>query len=94
MSSVVENENTKDLNCEELREIHEELRELRQQMNRIEELLLNNVEKNCKKMGEHIEFVESVYEKVKNPLSYICGKIVGNNNAETQALPDPSHNYN
>ena len=26
-------------------------------------------------MGEHIDFVETVYENVKNPLGYICGKI-------------------
>ncbi len=33
----------------ELKEIREELREIRTQMDRIEELLMNNVEKNCKK---------------------------------------------
>lgn len=83
---------------DELRKIREEIREMRQQMIRIEELLLNNVEKNCKKMGEHIEFVESVYEKVKNPLSYICGKvssvasIVGGSNTDSyHALPEPNH---
>lgn len=77
----------------ELEEIREELREIRVQMNRIEELLLNNVEKNCKKMGEHIEFVESVYEKVKNPLSYICSKISGSTNGSDNgnALPEPEH---
>ena len=75
----------------ELQEIREELREIRLQMDRIEELLLNNVEKNCKKMGEHIEFVESVYDKVKNPLSYICNKITGNK-SNNSALPEPEHN--
>lgn len=29
----------------------------------------------CKKMGSHIDFVESVYENIKHPLSYICNKI-------------------
>jgi hypothetical protein len=82
----------------ELEEIREELREIRVQMDRIENLLLNNVEKNCKKMGEHIEFVESVYEKVKNPLSYICSKISGNGSGNgsvsgnNYALPEPEHN--
>ena len=75
----------------ELKEIREELREIRAQMDRIEELLLNNVEKNCKKMGEHIEFVESVYEKVKNPLSYICNKITGGGSESNNALPEPEH---
>ncbi len=42
-------------------------------------------------MGEHIEFVESVYEKVKNPLSYICNKITGGGGESNNALPEPDH---
>ena len=30
---------------------------------------------NCKKMGNHINFVENVYNSVKYPLSFICNKI-------------------
>ena len=29
----------------------------------------------CTKMGEHIDFVEEVYDNVKHPLGYICKKI-------------------
>ena len=29
----------------------------------------------CKKMGSHIDFVESVYDSVKKPLIYVCNKI-------------------
>ena len=29
----------------------------------------------CKKMGSHIDFVENVYETVKQPLNYVCNKI-------------------
>lgn len=29
----------------------------------------------CQKMGSHIDFVENVYENVKNPLGYICKKV-------------------
>ena len=29
----------------------------------------------CKKMGSHIDFVESVYDSVKKPLNYVCNKI-------------------
>ena len=40
---------------------------------------LINIEKNviieCKKMGSHINFVENVYENVKQPLGYINNKI-------------------
>ena len=26
-------------------------------------------------MGEHIDFVENVYDNVKNPLGYLCNKL-------------------
>jgi hypothetical protein len=29
----------------------------------------------CKKMGNHIDFIENVYDNVKHPLGYICKKI-------------------
>ena len=28
----------------------------------------------CKKMGTHIDFIETVYENVKHTLGYICNK--------------------
>lgn len=37
-----------------------------------------NIDKNtnnCDKMGEHIDFVESVYNHIKHPLSFLCNKI-------------------
>jgi len=40
--------------------------------------LTENVDENlveCKKMGEHINFIEKVYENVKHPLGYLCNKI-------------------
>ena len=35
----------------------------------------NEVLQECKKMGAHIDFIENVYDNVKNPLGYICKKI-------------------
>ena len=29
----------------------------------------------CKKMGSHITFIESVYDSVRHPLNYICNII-------------------
>ena len=29
----------------------------------------------CKKMGSHIDFIESVYDNMKHPLNYLCGTI-------------------
>jgi hypothetical protein len=34
----------------------------------------------CKKMGTHINFVESVYDTVRVPLNYICNMINQTNN--------------
>ena len=30
---------------------------------------------NCNKMGNHIDFIENVYEKVKYPLEYVTNKL-------------------
>jgi hypothetical protein len=57
---------------------------LETQMGRIENKLdrllkdfeiLNEWEPQCKKMSEHIDFVENVYDKVKSPMYYIFNKI-------------------
>jgi hypothetical protein len=41
-------------------------------LNKILDLLENNVSKNCEKMENHINFVESVYDNVKHPLQFVC----------------------
>ncbi len=41
------------------------------------DILKKDVSKNTKKMSDHINFVENVYENVKSPLGFIC-KIVTN----------------
>jgi len=46
-------------------------------------ILENDVIKKCDKMSRHIDFIDTVYNNVKNPLGYICNKINylrGNNN--------------
>lgn len=50
-------------------------------MNKKLDVLLEVYEKDCKKMSNHIDFVEGVYEKVKTPFTYIMdnvNNIVGN----------------
>jgi hypothetical protein len=45
---------------------------------KIDEILLilnKDISKNTKKMGDHIDFVENVYENVKSPLGFICNTI-------------------
>jgi len=52
------------------------------------ELLQNDIRPNCKKMSSHIDFVDKVYDTVKNPLGYICSKVVKLTDNETHALED------
>ena len=42
--------------------------------------------KECNKMGEHIDFIENVYETVKMPLTFICDKVnIFSGNQETNS---------
>lgn len=62
--------------------VENRISELEKQYSRIEEKLdliisifQKDVAPNCEKMSGHIDFVENVYENVKNPLGYICNKV-------------------
>ena len=44
---------------------------------------LETIEENCSKMGNHINFVEAVYETMRTPLQYISNKL----SATPSALP-------
>jgi hypothetical protein len=62
--------------------IRNEITNLKNQVERMEEKLDailqkmdNNIIKNCDKMGDHIDFVNNVYDTVKVPLHYISNKV-------------------
>lgn len=62
--------------------VENRISELEKQYSRIEEKLdliisifKKDVAPNCEKMSGHIDFVENVYENVKNPLGYLCNKV-------------------
>ena len=60
---------------------------LEYKLDRILEILEKNTE-DCKKMSSHIDFIETIYENVKNPLDYICDKvkvISGNSSTSSSA---------
>ena len=58
-----------------------EIEDIKKRLDRMEvklDALLEKMEisvKECNKMGEHIDFIENVYETVKYPLSYLCDKV-------------------
>ena len=43
-------------------------------LDKITLILENNIE-NCKKMAEHITFIEDIYNKIKLPLSFLLNRI-------------------
>ena len=55
----------------ELSIIKEDLQFVKEELKKLNEKN-ESLEKDCSKMSEHIDFVDSVYEKVKYPLNYIC----------------------
>jgi hypothetical protein len=42
-------------------------------------ILNDKVEPNCSKMSNHIDFIDKVYDNVKNPLGYICSFVSSKN---------------
>ena len=56
-------------------ELKTDIKRLESKIDKIIEYLEKDIVKNCDKMGEHIDFVETVYETVKHPLDFICSKV-------------------
>ena len=71
----------KGINCNcynyhaELAELSNRIQKIEEKLDIILQKLDNNIIKNCDKMGDHIDFVNTVYETVKVPLHYISNKI-------------------
>ena len=55
--------------------MEERLARIENKLDLILEKLETNVEANCEKMADHITFVETIYERVKNPLGFLCNKV-------------------
>ena len=45
---------------------------LENKMDKIIDLMENSIKPNCEKMSYHIDFIEKIYQNVKNPLNSIC----------------------
>ena len=78
--------------------IQEHLVRLEAKVDKLTDLLEGSLKSNCEKMGEHIDFVERVYENVKNPLGYVCNKVralsgVAHLEALDMPHPDPGVVY-
>ena len=38
-------------------------------------ILMNDNKRDCEKMSSHIDFIDSVYEKLKTPIDFVCNRI-------------------
>lgn len=56
-------------------EISDKFNTINDKLDTILNLLNIDVKEKCDKMGEHIDFIENVYDNVKNPLGYLCNKL-------------------
>jgi uncharacterized protein YaaN involved in tellurite resistance len=52
-------------------ELENQCERMEQKIDKILELL----EKDCKKMTDHIDFIENVYDNVKSPFYYLMDKV-------------------
>lgn len=59
----------------EVVEINDNIDDLHIKMDKILQLLENDISLKCDKMNDHINFVESVYDTVKNPLGFLLEKV-------------------
>jgi len=71
----------------ELKEIKHKINELEEKINLLLEKNEINTE-NCNKMGQHVDFIESVYTKVKYPLEFITNKLNYFSKKESIQLPE------
>ena len=62
--------------------------DLEVKLNKILELLENDVAPNCNKMSTHIDFVDKVYDTVKSPLNFMCNKVNVLSGNENNSLTD------
>jgi hypothetical protein len=61
--------------CTRLDKLENDIAVLTQSMNELRDTINGNVVPRCSKMDRHIDFVENVYDTVKSPLNYICGRV-------------------
>ena len=62
--------------------------DLEVKLNKILELLEDDVKPNCNKMSSHIDFIDKVYDSVKSPLNFMCNKVNVLSGNETNSLTD------
>jgi len=60
---------------EHLKRLETKIDDLDDKLSDILLLLERDVKPNCNKMSSHIDFIDTVYDNVKNPLGFICSRV-------------------
>lgn len=58
-----------------LKELIKRTDSIDKKLNDVISILNGDVKKNTQKMGQHIDFIERIYDNVKSPLGFLCNKI-------------------
>ena len=68
--------------------LEEKINDLDDKLSDILILLERDIKPNCNKMSNHIDFVDNVYDTVKNPLGFICSRVGKLSSNESHSLTD------
>ena len=79
---------------DKLKLIEARLNNIEDKLDLIIRYIEKDVKKNCSKMGEHIDFIEKIYDNVKNPLGYLCHKLNYFSNNDKQYPLELNENEN
>ena len=60
---------------DEIKIINNKIDLLNEKLDNIINILNIDIKNNTEKMGDHIDFIERIYDNVKHPLGYLCNKI-------------------
>lgn len=81
----------------EIETLRKEMKEEFKKINKILMELIKSVEKSngsCRKMEDHISFVECTYEKLRSPLDYITDRVNSFRGVEMNQLPETDDSEN
>lgn len=70
-----------------LDEIEKKINLLDDKINNLNSKIDIDIANNCEKMGNHIDFIENVYNKLKYPLEFVSNKI----SFKKEKLPEINH---
>ena len=76
MDNKLENDNLKNDNLEnKISNLENKIQLINQKLDKLINLIEKDVKEDCKKMSNHIDFIEKVYENVQSPMYFICDKL-------------------